>query len=111
MTESWHHNSHIATHIDADITMSHVATSVESALHDHPLTPRDYLNASQADPAPFDFCPIFGPGDIVAERRGQWGLLKSRLHQGSNARIQRVVQKALSGHPVTISVLGGSGKP
>ena len=91
--------------------MSHVATSVESALHDHPLTPRDYLNASQADPAPFDFCPIFGPGDIVAERRGQWGLLKSRLHQGSNARIQRVVQKALSGHPVTISVLGGSGKP
>jgi hypothetical protein len=85
-----------------------VSGSADIAHHDHPLTPRDYLNASQSDPAPFDFCPIFGPGDIVAERRGQWGLLKSRLHQGSNARIQRVVQKALSGMPVTISVLGGS---
>lgn len=72
------------------------------------LTPRDYLNASQADPAPFDFCPVFGPGDPVTERRGQWGLLKSRLHQGSNARIQKVIHKALSGSPVTISVLGGS---
>jgi hypothetical protein len=74
------------------------------------LTPRDYLNASLADPAPFDFCPVFGPGDPVAERRGQWGLLKSRLHQGSNARVQRLIQKALSGMPVTISVLGGSGE-
>ncbi|KAJ9122975.1 hypothetical protein QFC24_004013 [Naganishia onofrii] len=72
------------------------------------LTPRDYLNASINDPAPFEFCPVFGPGDPVAERRGQWGLLKSRLHQGSNARVQKVVQKALSGLPVTISVLGSS---
>ncbi|KAJ9103196.1 hypothetical protein QFC21_002619 [Naganishia friedmannii] len=72
------------------------------------LTPRDYLNASINDPAPFAFCPVFGPGDPVAERRGQWGLLKSRLHQGSNARVQKVIQKALSGLPVTISVLGSS---
>ncbi|WVQ85407.1 hypothetical protein IAT38_007572 [Cryptococcus sp. DSM 104549] len=72
------------------------------------LTPRDYLNASASDPAPFDFCPAFGPGDAVAERRGQWGLLKSRLHMGSGARMQRVVQKAMAGLPVTISVLGGS---
>nr|XP_018267158.1 capsular associated protein [Kwoniella dejecticola CBS 10117]OBR89316.1 capsular associated protein [Kwoniella dejecticola CBS 10117] len=72
------------------------------------LTPRDYLNASAADPAPFDFCPVFGPGDHIAEKRGQWGLLKSRLHMGSGARIQRVVQKAMAGLPVSISVLGGS---
>lgn len=90
-------------------TCNVTASSESKLLHDHTLTPRDYLNASQTDPAPFEFCPIFGPGDVVAERRGQWGLLKSRLHQGSNARIQRVVQKALSGMPVTISVLGGSG--
>jgi hypothetical protein len=76
----------------------------------HLLTPRDYLNASATDPAPFDFCPVFGPGDPVAERRGQHGLLKSRLHTGSGARVQRVIQKALSGAPVTISVLGGSGE-
>lgn len=73
------------------------------------LTSKDYLNASAADPAPFDFCPVFGPGDEVAARRGQWGLLRSRLHMGSGARVQRVVQKAMAGLPVTISVLGGSG--
>ncbi|ORX34281.1 capsular associated protein [Kockovaella imperatae] len=72
------------------------------------LSPLDYLNASASDPAPFDFCPVFGPGDEIAQRRGQWGLLRSRLHTGSGARVQRVVQKAMAGLPVTISVLGGS---
>jgi hypothetical protein len=74
------------------------------------LTPKDYLNASAADPAPFDFCPVFGPGDAIAERRGQWPLLKSRIHTGSGARIQRVIQKAMAGMPITVSVLGGSGE-
>jgi hypothetical protein len=73
------------------------------------LSPQDYLNASTSDPAPFDFCPVFGPGDEIAERRGQWSLLRSRVHTGSGARIQRVVQKAMAGDPITISVLGGSG--
>ncbi|KAL7423831.1 hypothetical protein Q5752_001415 [Cryptotrichosporon argae] len=72
------------------------------------LTAGDYLNASAADPAPFDFCPVFGPGDKIAERRGQVGLLRSRLHAGTGARVQRVVQKAMAGMPITISVLGGS---
>ena len=67
------------------------------------------LNASQTEAAPFDFCPVFGPNDTIAERRGQWGLLRSRLHTGSGARIQRVVQKALAGEATTISILGGSG--
>lgn len=53
---------------------------------------------------------MFGPGDEVAERRGQHALLRSRLHMGSGARVQRVVQRALAGEPVTISVLGGSGE-
>ncbi|KAK4688261.1 hypothetical protein P7C73_g1846, partial [Tremellales sp. Uapishka_1] len=74
----------------------------------HLLVPRDYLNSSAADPAPFDFCPVFGPGDAIAARRGQFELLKSRLHLGSGARIQRVLQKAMSGAPITMSVLGGS---
>ena len=62
------------------------------------------------DPAPFEFCPVFGPGDAIAERRGQFELLKSRLHAGTGARVQKVLQKAMSGSPVTISVLGGSSK-
>ncbi len=31
------------------------------------------------------------------------------MHTGSGARVQKVVQKAMAGLPVTISVLGGSG--
>ena len=77
--------------------------------YDH-LVPRNYLNHSRTDPAPFDFCPIFGPGDAIAERRGQFELLKSRLHLGTGSRVQRVLQKAMSGGPVTVSVLGGSGR-
>lgn len=72
------------------------------------LEPRDYFNNSQTDPAPFEFCPVFGPGDAVAARRGQFELLRSRLHLGTGARIQRVLNKAMQGLPVTISVLGGS---
>ncbi|WVR08443.1 hypothetical protein IAU60_005498 [Kwoniella sp. DSM 27419] len=72
------------------------------------LIPRDYLNNSLADPAPFDFCPVFGPGDAIAARRGQLELLKSRLHLGTGSRVQRVLQKAMSGSSITMSVLGGS---
>lgn len=72
------------------------------------IIPRDYLNSSATDPAPFDFCPVFGPGDAIAARRGQFELLRSRLHLGTGNRVQRVLRKAMSGMPVTISVLGGS---
>ena len=72
------------------------------------ITAADYLNASASDPPPFAFCPVFGPGDAIGEKRGQWGLLRSRLHMGSGARVQKVIQKGLAGEAVTISVLGGS---
>jgi hypothetical protein len=74
----------------------------------HALRPHDYLNASAADPAPFDFCPVYGPGDDLAAKYGATVLARTRVHAGSGARIQRVIHKALSGLPVTISVLGGS---
>ncbi|TXT03892.1 hypothetical protein VHUM_04315 [Vanrija humicola] len=72
------------------------------------IIPRDYLNNSATDRAPFDFCPVFGPGDAIAARRGQFELLRSRLHLGTGNRVQRVLRKAMSGMPITISVLGGS---
>ncbi|QRW26062.1 glycosyltransferase family 90 protein [Rhizoctonia solani] len=59
----------------------------------HALRPHDYLNASSSDPAPLTFA-LFSA--------------QTRLHAGTGARVQRVVHKALSGLPVTISVLGGS---
>lgn len=88
-----------------DPTHSHSHTHSSNT---HTLTPRDYLNNSRTDPAPFDFCPVFGPGDAIAARRGQFELLKSRLHMGTGARVQRVLHKAMSGAPVTMSILGGS---
>ncbi|BEJ11485.1 hypothetical protein CspHIS471_0109070 [Cutaneotrichosporon sp. HIS471] len=72
------------------------------------LKPHDYVNNSISDPAPFEFCPVFGPDDAIAARRGQFELLRSRVHTGTGARVQRVLRKAMRGMPVTISVLGGS---
>lgn len=72
------------------------------------LHPKNYLNASDSTPAPFDFCPVHGPGDVIGQKYGVHLMSKSRLHTGSGARIHRVIHKALSGQPVTISVLGGS---
>ncbi|OCB87292.1 Cap64 protein [Sanghuangporus baumii] len=72
------------------------------------LTPKNYMNNTDTDPNPFEFCPLFGPGDEVGAKHGIHALSKSRIHLGSGARVQRVIHKALSGLPVTISVLGGS---
>jgi hypothetical protein len=80
------------------------------------LVPKNYLheanyligNSSEAA-NPFDFCPVFGPGDDIAKKYGLVPLAQSRLHLGSGGRVHRVIHKALLGQPVTISVLGGSG--
>ena len=73
------------------------------------LVPKNYLNASDdLSFAPFSFCPVYGPGDPVAEKYGAHALSKSKVYMGSGARVQRVIRKALSGQPVTMSVLGGS---
>lgn len=74
------------------------------------LKPKNYINSSDIDPHPFPFCPVFGPGDEIGAKHGIHMLTKTRVHLGSGARVQRVIHKALSGLPVTISVLGGSGK-
>ncbi|KAG1728030.1 hypothetical protein EDD22DRAFT_930520 [Suillus occidentalis] len=79
------------------------------------LVPKNYLheanyligNSSEAA-NPFDFCPVFGPGDDIAKKYGLVPLAQSRLHLGSGGRVHRVIHKALLGQPVTISVLGGS---
>lgn len=75
------------------------------------LKPKNYLNASelQHPGSPFPFCPVYGEGDEVGRKYGALALTKTRLYLGSGARIQRVVNKAMSGLPVTISVIGGSG--
>ncbi|KAF9556092.1 Cap64 protein [Agrocybe pediades] len=72
------------------------------------LKAKNYFNATEAGPNPFAFCPVYGPGDELGAKYGALTLSKSRLHLGSGARIQRVLNQALAGQPVTISVLGGS---
>lgn len=72
--------------------------------------PRNYLNITESGSQPFAFCPALGPGDELASKYDPVALSKTRLHTGSGARIQRVIMRALGGHPVTISVIGGSGE-
>jgi hypothetical protein len=74
------------------------------------LKPKNYINSSDAEPNPFSFCPSFGPGDDLGAKYGSLTLSKSKLHLGSGARLQRVIHRALQGHPVTISIVGGSGE-
>ncbi|KAJ2924217.1 hypothetical protein H1R20_g12871, partial [Candolleomyces eurysporus] len=72
------------------------------------LLAKNYLNVTDLGPNPFDFCPSYGPGDALGEKYGPVALAQSRLNSGTGARVQRVLNKALAGQPVTISVIGGS---
>ncbi|TCD68771.1 Cap64p [Steccherinum ochraceum] len=72
------------------------------------LKPKNYLNISNGDVVPFAFCPALGPGDELASKYDPIALAKTRMHVGSGARMQRVISRALAGHPVTISIVGGS---
>lgn len=74
------------------------------------LKAKNYLNTTEPQTNPFDFCPPYGPGDEIGSKYGALVLSQSRMHIGSSARIQRVLSRALAGQPVTISVLGGSGE-
>ncbi|KAJ8523328.1 hypothetical protein ONZ45_g165 [Pleurotus djamor] len=95
--------------IVAVITLTHfILPSTTSLTVQKVLKSKNYLNASHTDPNPFAFCPLYGPGDEVGNKYGALALSQSRMHLGSGARVQRVLQRALSGQPVTISVLGGS---
>jgi hypothetical protein len=71
---------------------------------------KNYFNATEAGPNPFLFCPNYGPGDELGAKYGAVMLSKSRFHLGSGDRVQRVLNRALAGQPVTISILGGSSK-
>ena len=73
------------------------------------LKAKNYFNTTEVGPNPFTFCPAYGPGDELGTKYGALTLAKSRLHIGTGGRVQRVLTKAFAGHPVTISVLGGSG--
>lgn len=93
------------------VVPSHNLSHVKNTYSTANLKPINYLNASDdAPPNPFAFCPLNGPGDTLGAKFGASVLSQSRIHVGSGARIQRVITRALAGHPVTISVLGSSGK-
>lgn len=102
--------------LGAILTVTHfvVLPSSHSNLPDTPrysnanLAAKDYLNVTELGPNPFAFCPSGGPGDELDYKYGNIVLSQSRLNLGTGARVQRVLNKALAGQPVTISVLGGS---
>ncbi|KAG1724650.1 uncharacterized protein EDB91DRAFT_1331205 [Suillus paluster] len=88
---------------------SHQPFTTEGLVPKNYLHEANYLVGNASETAnPFDFCPVFGPGDEIANKYGVVPLAQSRLHLGSGGRVHRVIHKALLGQPVTISVLGGS---
>ena len=72
------------------------------------LKAKNYFNTTEDGPNPFAFCPNYGPGDELGTKYGAVMLSKTRFQLGSGDRIQRVLNRALAGQPVTISVIGGS---
>ncbi|RDX45830.1 hypothetical protein OH76DRAFT_1407614 [Lentinus brumalis] len=88
------------------ILPSETSNSRHRLLHTD-LKPKNYLNLTD-HANPFPFCPALGPGDELAQKYDPFILSTTRFHLGSGARVQRVINKALSGLPVTISVIGGS---
>ena len=95
------------------IVLSHFLFPPHNEPSSHPtysnanLKAKNYLRSTD-EPNPFDFCPAYNPGDDVGTKYGPIRLAQSRLHMGSGARILRMLNRALAGHPVTISVIGGS---
>ncbi|KAF8801239.1 CAP64-like protein [Phlegmacium glaucopus] len=72
------------------------------------LKSKNYFNETEAGPNPFTFCPNYGPDDVLGNKYGTVTLSNSIVNLGSGTRIQRVLNRALAGQPVTISILGGS---
>ncbi|KAG6914075.1 hypothetical protein DXG01_002551 [Tephrocybe rancida] len=95
------------------ILFTHYALPTTPTPSAHQFSPvnlkvKNYLNITETEPNPFDFCPIYGPGDEIGAKYGVQALSKTGIYLGSGERIQRVLNRALAGQPVTISILGGS---
>ena len=104
-------NTHLAQSSSPSSYYSNTSTSSSLSISPIPnysnadLKAKDYLNSSEAlIPNPFGFCLSYSTGDKIGAKYGAITLSKSRMHLG---RIQRVLNKALAGQSVTISVLGG----
>lgn len=89
------------------LSLDHSSTS-HSFYNQDALHPINYLNVTSSKPSPFPFCPPHGPGDVIGSKYGAHRIAKSHVHLGSGARIQRVLHRAMSGQPITMSVLGSS---
>lgn len=61
-----------------------------------------------SEPAPFTFCPTYGPNDELSAVYGAEAILKTRAHLGSSERVKKVIKRAMAGLPITIGILGGS---
>ena len=67
-----------------------------------------YAPLNYSETPPFTFCPTFGSDDQLANLYGPDAILRTRTHLGNTERIRKVLKRAMSGLPITMSVLGGS---
>ncbi|KAG9086439.1 CRISPR-associated endonuclease/helicase Cas3, partial [Ceratobasidium sp. 370] len=54
------------------------------------------------------YCKECGEDDALCKEYGRHNLERSRGFEGTNTRLKRILQKAASGKPINIGVLGGS---
>ncbi|KAG8768143.1 CRISPR-associated endonuclease/helicase Cas3 [Ceratobasidium sp. 428] len=97
-----HHDQHVFagnTTITVTKTQTVTATATATAVSVQTVVPKT--------PGPA-YCKECSEDDLMCKEYGRHNLERSRGFEGTNERLKRILQKAASGQPINIGVLGGS---
>ncbi|QRV76772.1 GDSL-like lipase/acylhydrolase family protein [Ceratobasidium sp. AG-Ba] len=95
------HEPHTLANNDSAIVITRTQTVTATT------TITSVQTVAPATPGPA-YCKECGDEDSLCKEYGRHNLERSRGYEGTNARLKRVLQKAASGKPINIGVLGGS---
>ncbi|KAG9094352.1 CRISPR-associated endonuclease/helicase Cas3 [Ceratobasidium sp. UAMH 11750] len=100
-----HHDQHVLEPKTITVAQTHTVTTTATATAT--TTVASVQTVTPAIPGPA-YCKECGEDDLLCKEYGRHNLERSRGFEGTNARLKRVLQKAASGQPINIGVLGGS---
>ncbi|KAF8583190.1 hypothetical protein K439DRAFT_1661401 [Ramaria rubella] len=89
----------------APVTVTVTAVTTATATVE---TSRQSASSDSSKPFRHRFCDVCGPQDTMCTLYGEHNLARSRVYEGANSRLRRVIKDALAGKPIKIGVLGGS---
>ncbi|QRV91601.1 GDSL-like lipase/acylhydrolase family protein [Ceratobasidium sp. AG-Ba] len=95
------HEPHTLVNNDSAIVITRTQTVTATT------TITSVQTVAPATPGPA-YCKECGDEDRLCKEYGRHNLERSRGYEGTNARLKRILQKAASGKPINIGVLGGS---